>query len=69
MHTSFEDPILIRNHRNNIKPQILESLPAEDKSIIENFPFEEQVVALENYLLSRTARDCSILIAFQEFQP
>ncbi|XP_033220856.1 inositol-pentakisphosphate 2-kinase [Belonocnema kinseyi] len=62
----IDDPIVIQNHRNSSKQKIRESLTAEDKNIIGNFPIEEQLAALENYLLFRTARDCSILIAFQE---
>ena len=72
LQKSVENPLLLINRRicnGHLKEKILERFTAEDKSIIEYFPIEEQILALQNYLLFCTARDCSILIAFQELNP
>ncbi|XP_043485160.1 inositol-pentakisphosphate 2-kinase [Leptopilina heterotoma] len=47
--------------------QTLGKFTVQNNRLLDELSAEKEIVLLENYLLFCTARDCSILIAFQEF--
>lgn len=51
-------------HRNERQ---LEKFTLQTNRLLDELSAEKEIVLLENYLLFCTARDCSILISFQEF--
>lgn len=72
MQNSIKDSILLLNrqksHDRN-KRRTLENFSVQNNRLLDKLPTDKEIVFVENYLLFCTARDCSILIAFQEMNP